>query len=193
MSSTTPLAPTVSFDSEELILVDTDDNPTGHLRKDRCHDGEGILHRAFSVFLFNAAGDVLLQQRAPGKRLWPGYWSNSCCSHPRAGETMDEAVPRRLQQELGLSAELAFVYKFQYQARFDATGSEHELCWVYVGRCDEAPQPNDNEIAAFRYISPAALDAELDAPDNGFTPWCQLEWKALRGPYADALSRLTLP
>ena len=104
---------------------------------------------------------------------------------------MDEAVPRRLQQELGLSAELQFVYKFQYQARYDETGSEHELCWVYVGRCDDQPQPNDNEIAAYRYVSVANLDAELAAPDNNFTPWCQLEWQALRGPYAEALSRLT--
>ncbi len=182
------LAPTVSFDSEELILVDADDNATGQLRKDLCHDGDGILHRAFSAFLFNDAGEVLLQQRAAGKRLWPGYWSNSCCSHPRAGEDMATAVPRRLEQELGLTATLSFVYKFQYHARFGALGSERELCWVFVGRCNETPAVNPNEISAWRYASVAAMDAELAAEDSPFTPWCRLEWEALRGVYADALA-----
>ena len=183
-------APTVSFDSEELILVDSEDRATGVLRKDRCHDGDGVLHRAFSVFLFNADGEVLLQQRAPGKRLWPGFWSNSCCSHPRAGETMREAVPRRLAQELGITAEPGFVYKFQYQARYLDLGSENELCWVFVGRCDDEPKPNPNEIAAWRWVSAQSLDRELGDNAEAFTPWCRQEWDALRERYADALSGL---
>lgn len=189
MSLPRPVAPTVSFDSEELILVDADDRATGTLRKDRCHDGEGLLHRAFSVFLFNSAGEVLMQQRAAGKRLWPGFWSNSCCSHPRAGEAMAVAVPRRLEQELGISAEPTFVYKFEYKAHYLDIGTEHELCWVFVGRTNDEPQPNPNEIEDWRWVGADELDAEL-ADTERYTPWCRQEWSALRGPYADALKEL---
>ena len=102
----------VSSESEELILVDTMDRAVGRLSKAECHDGDGRLHRAFSVFLFNDAGELLLQQRGLDKRLWPGYWSNSCCSHPRSGETLDVATERRLQDELNFSTPLEHVYFF---------------------------------------------------------------------------------
>ncbi|MFU8815807.1 MAG: isopentenyl-diphosphate delta-isomerase, partial [Pseudomonadales bacterium] len=117
----------VSSEREPLILVDSDDRELGWMDKSAAHDGDGILHRAFSLFIFNAAGELLIQQRAPGKRLWPSFWSNSCCSHPRAGEELSEAVGRRLQQELGMQAELHFVYKFEYLAHYRDLGSEHEL------------------------------------------------------------------
>ena len=93
----------VSDDAELLILVDSQDQALGHLDKAACHDGSGILHRAFSLFIFNSQGQLLLQQRAANKRLWGGYWSNSCCSHPRKAETMQQAVSRRCEQELGSS------------------------------------------------------------------------------------------
>ena len=124
----------VSSDDELLILVDREDREIGFLAKADAHRGRGTLHRAFSLFVFNPAGHLLLQQRTGGKRLWPGYWSNTCCSHPRRGEKMDIAVRRRLQEELGLRAELGFLFKFRYQAQYDAQGAEHELCWVYAGR-----------------------------------------------------------
>ena len=88
----------VSSEAEELILVDEHDREQGYLSKAACHDGSGILHRAFSAFLFNAAGKVLLQQRAGLKRLWPGYWSNSCCSHPRRGESMQRCSALLLER-----------------------------------------------------------------------------------------------
>jgi len=106
----------VSSEREELILVDADDNETGFGTKADCHDGEGVLHRAFSLFLFNAEGELLLQQRGSQKRLWPGFWSNSCCSHPRRGETMPVATLRRLSDELNISAQLEYIYQFCYQA-----------------------------------------------------------------------------
>ena len=106
----------VSSDEERLILVDSDDHETGTSTKSECHDGAGVLHRAFSVFVFNRRGELLIHQRHPSKRLWPNFWSNSCCSHPRAGENVDVAVHRRLEQELGLSADLHYVYKFEYVA-----------------------------------------------------------------------------
>ena len=131
MTETT--AKIVSSEDECLILVDLDDIETGVLSKAECHDGEGTLHRAFSLFLFDANGDLLLQQRAPGKRLWPGFWSNSCCSHPRRGESMEIAVARRLQDELHVQATLEYVYKFSYQAKYQDLGSEYELCHVLPG------------------------------------------------------------
>src|SRR5690606_32863661 len=96
----------VSDDSESLILVDENDNEVGTISKSEAHDARGVLHRAFSLFIFDDQGELLLQQRSPEKRLWAGYWANSCCSHPRAGENTDEAVHRRLEQELGMTAEL---------------------------------------------------------------------------------------
>jgi isopentenyl-diphosphate delta-isomerase type 1 len=126
----------VSFDDEPLILVDAEDREVGFMQKAEAHVGAGSLHRAFSLFVFDAQSRLLLQQRAAGKRLWGGYWSNTCCSHPRRGETMDTAIHRRLREELGMDCELGYLFKFQYQAQFDADGAEHELCWVYAGRSD---------------------------------------------------------
>ncbi len=180
----------VSSDSEELILVDTGDNPIGYQAKAACHDGDGLLHRAFSLFIFNSAGELLLQQRSPGKRLWPMYWSNSCCSHPRRGETMEQAVDRRLAEELRLHCPLTFVYKFRYQADFGELGAEHELCWVYVGVSDDPVRVNANEIAAWRYLSPQAIDREMHSNPDAFTPWFKLEWDRLRGEYRDVLDGL---
>lgn len=180
----------VSDDSESLILVDRDDNELGTLSKARCHDGDGVLHRAFSLFVFDPDGRLLLQRRAHDKRLWPGYWSNSCCSHPRAGERMEEAVHRRLAQELGIVAELDFVYKFVYQARYGAAGSEHELCWVYAGVTTAPVRANETEVAEWRFVDPEGLAAELDAQPERYTPWFRMEWERLTGEHAGTLERI---
>ena len=179
----------VSSEDEELILVDADDNEAGFLSKAVCHDGQGRLHRAFSVFLFNSAGELLLQERAAGKRLWPGFWSNTCCSHPRRGESIELATRRRLADELNIEAELEFVYKFVYQASFGELGSEHELCHVFLGRVDGEPRPNASEISATRYVSPAELDDELAQRPDAFTPWFKLEWESLKSEFHDQLSK----
>ncbi len=183
----------MSFDDEKLILVDDLDHEVGHLDKSACHDGDGILHRAFSLFIFNEKGELLLQRRAADKRLWPLYWSNSCCSHPRQGESMEQATRRRLKQELGLDTELEFLYKFQYHARFGEIGSERELCWVFAGRTAEKPAANVNEIAAVRYLAAAALDDELHASPETFTPWFKMEWTRLRDEFAVPLARYIEP
>ena len=132
MSTQTSAAAVVSFDSEALIVVDAQDQVLGYDSKAALHRGSGTLHRAFSIFLFNAQGEVLLQQRSDQKALWPAFWSNTCCSHPRRGETYEIATQRRLKEELGVSADLAFTHRFQYQAQYDESGAEHELCSVYV-------------------------------------------------------------
>jgi len=177
----------VSSEDEALVRVDSGDREIGQLSKSACHDGAGLLHRAFSLFVFNRNGELLIQRRHPSKRLWPAYWSNSCCSHPRVGEEMDFAVARRLREELGLEAKLEFVYKFEYRAEFGALGTEHELCSVFVGKTEREPTINTNEIAEWRWISPSALDAELAVKADAFTPWFKMEWERLRREFADRL------
>jgi len=174
----------VSSDSEELILVDSDDREVGHEIKSVCHDGDGILHRAFSVFVFNEDGDLLLQQRDRSKRLWPGHWANSCCSHPRRGELMEVATHRRLRQELGLDCDLDYVFKLEYHAHFADRGAEHELCSVYVGTSALLPTVNPTEIAQWRYVRPQQLDREIVEAGETFTPWLRLEWERLRGEFS---------
>jgi isopentenyl-diphosphate delta-isomerase len=180
-------------ESELLILVDTDDQETGSLGKDECHDGDGVLHRAFSLFLFNEHGELLLQRRSAEKRLWPKYWSNTCCSHPRWGESMETATARRLQQELDTAAALEFIYKFRYQASFSDRGSEHELCWVYLGRLEQEASANEAEIAELRFIAASDLHQEIDTVPERFTPWFKMEWQRLNEEFADRLTKYTEP
>ena len=181
----------VSSEDERLILVDLDDMETGVMSKAECHDGDGTLHRAFSLFLFNEHGELLLQQRASGKRLWPGFWSNSCCSHPRHGESLEVAAERRLQDELHVRATLEYVYKFSYQASFQNRGSEHELCHVFLGTLDSDITRNETEIEALRFVSADQLEEAFRANPEQFTPWFIMEWTHLNEEYADTLGRYT--
>jgi len=179
----------VLCEGEELILVDRNDNEIGFMSKAKAHDGAGVLHRAFSVFLFNDRGELMMQQRAPGKRLWGGYWSNSCCSHPRRGESLELATRRRLKDELNFETALEHIYRFCYEAHFDDLGSENELCHVYLGRSTEDLQPNDSEIAAICYISPAQLEREFAEHPEQYTPWFRQEWRELTSTYRERLER----
>ena len=183
----------VSSEDELLVLVDAADNEAGHMTKAECHDGDGVLHRAFSVFLFNLRGEILLQQRGADKRLWPLYWSNSCCSHPRKGESIEIATKRRLQDELNVSATLEFVYKFAYQASFGELGSENELCSVFLGRLDGEPNANATEIEEMRFVTAGELSNELAANPDSFTPWLKLEWQRLTEEFAEALAKHSAP
>ena len=168
--------------------MDHDDREIGFLSKAESHDGSGVLHRAFSLFLFNADGELLLQQRGSSKRLWPGFWSNSCCSHPRRGESMDVATRRRLRDELNIEAQLEFVYKFSYTAEFGTAGSENELCHVYLGRIADSVRPNDHEIDRIRFVRPEDLTREVEARPAQFTPWSKQEWQTLLREHADKLA-----
>ena len=183
----------VSSEAEELILVDQDDVELGYGSKADCHDGNGILHRAFSIFLFDDRGQLLLQQRSETKRLWAGYWSNTCCSHPRRGETMELSTRRRLRDELNAEAELQFIYKFRYHAKFGDLGSEHELCHVFLGRLHGDIKPNSSEIASVNYIAASDMTAELEKNGERYTPWLKLEWQALTGDFVSALTKYANP
>lgn len=173
-------AEVVSFDNEPLILVDEENNVLGYDDKAACHRGHGQLHRAFSIFVFNRHNELLLQRRSSQKLLWPLYWSNSCCSHPRQGETDLQSAQRRLQEELSINARPEFIYRFRYHALFGDIGAEHELCSVYIARSDEPIKVNDNEIASWCYITPESLELELAENPELYTPWLKLEWPRLR-------------
>ncbi|HLZ99386.1 MAG TPA: isopentenyl-diphosphate Delta-isomerase [Steroidobacteraceae bacterium] len=178
-------------ETDALILVDAADRVVGRLSKSRCHDGKGVLHRAFSLLIFNGAGELLIQQRSAAKRLWPLYWSNSCCSHPRSGEDMETATRRRLKEELGIACPLQFLFKFQYQAQFDAAGSEHELCSVFIGTCSAPLDVDPNEISAWRWVDPYQLESQLTSSSGvKFTPWFTMEWMRIWRDHRDAVLAL---
>lgn len=177
----------VSCPSEQLILVDSNDQEIGVMSKADCHAGTGILHRAFSIFLFNSEGEMLLQRRSADKPLWPMYWSNSCCSHPRAGETVEIALQRRLQEELGVQCPLTFLYKFEYQASYSPDGAERELCSVYLGSYDGVIHVNDTEIAEIRYVTPENLAHDLAQSPDEYTPWFKMELARITTEFADTI------
>jgi len=178
----------VSDSSEELIVVDSRDQPIGRLTKAQCHAGNGVLHRAFSIHLINDRGEVLLQKRAEGKPLWPLYWSNSCCSHPLYGEAMGAALQRRLWQELGLRCPLRYLYKFQYRALFEDVGAEHEICSVFLGRYPGGVRPNRTEIADLRFFPPDEVDELVANETAKVTPWFRMEWNEIRERFAGLLN-----
>jgi isopentenyl-diphosphate delta-isomerase len=171
--------PLTAPEADRVILVDEDARAVGTANKVEAHAGAGLLHRAFSVFLFDGDGRVLLQQRSAGKPLWPGFWANSCCSHPRPGESVEEAASRRVLEELDIECTPDFLYKFQYQANYSAAGSEHELCYVLAARTDQAAKPDPDEISATQFMTPSALSAALAENPDIYSPWLRLEWPRL--------------
>jgi len=180
----------VSFDDEPLILVDSNDNVLGYDSKGACHDGNGKLHRAFSIFLFNSAGQLMLQKRSVQKRLWPGYWSNSCCSHPRKGETDLAAAERRIEEELGVTPKLQYLFRFEYQADFGELGAEHELCSIYIAKSDGPISVNVNEVDDWKFIDVVELERELENNPSDYSPWLKLEWPRIRAQHWDTVAAL---
>lgn len=165
--------------TEYVILVDKNNQEIGLEEKILAHKNN-LLHRAFSVFIFNAqTREILLQQRALTKYHSPGLWTNTCCSHPRSGETVINAAKRRLKEELGIEAALTDLGWFHYQASFDNGLNEHEIDHVLVGEVtsDIPLKPNPEEIANTRWIGIDQLRDELIQQPEDFTPWLE---KALR-------------
>jgi isopentenyl-diphosphate delta-isomerase len=156
-----------------VVLVDSQDNEVGIMEKMEAHE-KGLLHRAFSIFLFNSKGEMLLQQRALSKYHSPGLWTNACCSHPAPNETTLEAGKRRLQEELGLSTVLVEAFKFEYRATFDNSLTEHELDHVLVGYTDEFPQLNLDEAQDYRWVRWADLLSEMALYPEKFTVWFKI-------------------
>lgn len=158
---------------EQVILVNEKDEPIGLMGKMEAHE-KGLLHRAFSVFVFNSKQEVLLQQRAACKYHSPNLWTNTCCSHPRAGETNQQAGERRLQEEMGLQVPLQEVFSFIYKAPFDNGLTEHEYDHVLIGYSDVQPQINPEEVASWKWLSLEAIKEDiLQAPER-YTAWFKI-------------------
>ena len=159
-----------SIMSEQVILVDPDDKEIGVEEKMQAHK-DGKLHRAFSIFVFNSNGDMLLQQRAHGKYHSGGLWTNTCCSHPRKGETTEEAAHRRLQEEMGFDCGLKHAFKFIYKAKLDHNLTENELDHVFIGYYNGEIHPDDTEVESFKWMDIDELKTDLEQNPNNYTVW----------------------
>ena len=168
-----------SFD-DRIVLVDENGNAIGTAAKLSAHNSETKLHRAFSVFIFNRRGELLLQQRALSKKTWPGVWSNSCCGHVMLHEPTAKAAARRLKFELGLSGiDLTMALPdFRYRAEKDGV-VENELCPVLVGLTNEQPDPNPSEVENIRWTDWNEFLASMDEPRNEISPWAVKEVRLL--------------
>jgi len=158
---------------EKVILVDEQDNPIGLMEKLEAHQ-KALLHRAFSVFILNDKGEIMLQQRAANKYHSPNLWTNTCCSHPREGETTIEAGKRRLQEEMGFVTELSEVLSFIYKAPFDNGLTEHEYDHVLVGYSDAQPQINPEEVASWKWLSLEAIREDIEQNPQVYTVWFKI-------------------
>ncbi|MFY8020293.1 MAG: isopentenyl-diphosphate Delta-isomerase [Bacteroidia bacterium] len=158
---------------EEVILVDENDNEIGLMEKMEAHE-KALLHRAFSVFVFNKKGELLLQQRALHKYHSGGLWTNTCCSHPRKGEEVINSAHRRLMEEMGFDCELELKHKFIYKAPFTNGLTEHELDYIFTGEFENVPHPNPDEVASYRWIELEQLQKEIELHPENFTVWFRI-------------------
>jgi isopentenyl-diphosphate delta-isomerase len=155
---------------EKIILVDRKDRKTGTGEKLEVHKA-GRLHRAFSIFVFNSKGETLLQKRAKGKYHSGGLWTNACCSHPREGEELKEAVHRRLKQEMGFDCSLKEIFSFIYKVKFGNGLYEHELDHVFVGRFEGKPVPDPEEAEGWKWVSLKELKKDIQKNPQNYTYW----------------------
>lgn len=158
---------------EYVILVDENDQELGLMEKIEAHE-KGMLHRAFSVFLFNDKNELLLQQRAHSKYHSGGLWTNTCCSHPRSGEKVINAAHRRLMEEMGIEAKMSEAFSFVYQADFDNGLSEHEFDHVVIGTFNGEPNINPEEVADWKYMSMSAIEADMKSNPENYTAWFRI-------------------
>jgi len=158
---------------EEIILVDEQDNAIGTMEKMEAHR-KGVLHRAFSVVLFNSNGELLLQKRANNKYHSGGQWTNTCCSHPIPGETISDAAQRRLRHEMGINLKPEFAFKFIYRTPLDKSLIEHELDHVFIGTFDGTPVINKDEVSDWKFMSLSELKNDMERSPEIYTVWFRL-------------------
>ena len=163
---------------EEVILVDEFDNAIGVMEKLEAHQ-KGSLHRAFSIFIFNDKGELLLQQRALNKYHSAGLWTNTCCSHPRPNEDTLQAANRRLIEEMGFEAKLNYKTHFIYKTIFDNNLIEHEFDHVFFGNTFKTPKINKVEVEDFVWMAPEKIMAQIKSDPNKFTSWFKIAMEKL--------------
>jgi len=161
---------------EFVVLVNENDEQLGLMEKQQAHVA-GLLHRAFSVFIFNSKGELLLQQRAKGKYHSPELWTNTCCSHPRDGESYMEAAKRRLREEMGFECELEEKFHFIYKAKLDINLFEHELDYVFAGIYDGEIKINGEEVDDYKWISMEELMGDMEFNPEIYTVWFKIIFK----------------
>ena len=173
------IAKALNMRIEYVVLVNQEDRSLGTLEKMEAHE-RGVLHRAFSVFVFNSKGELMLQQRALEKYHSPGLWSNTVCSHPRADETPLQGASRRMQEEMGFSCSLEKAFTFIYKADVGDGLTEHEFDHVFFGFCDTLPRINEEEVADWKYMSMDDVEADIKAHPELYTVWFKIALKQVR-------------
>lgn len=158
---------------EQIILVDEKDQQIGEMEKMQAH-AEGRLHRAFSVFVFNSKGEMLLQQRAKSKYHSGGLWTNTVCSHPRVGEDLLSAVHRRLQEEMGFDTEVKEIFSFIYKVPLDNDLFEHEFDHVFVGFYDGEPKINPQEAESYKWVTLDDIQFDIEIDPQNYTEWFKI-------------------
>ena len=161
---------------EKVILVDKNDNQVGLMPKIEAHE-KGVLHRAFSIFIFNSKYELLLQKRASSKYHSGGLWTNTCCSHPRDGEDTLDAANRRLEEEMGIKTSLRKVYDFIYKAELDNQLTEHEFDHVFYGVCDRDPILNKDEAEDFKWVDMETLNNDIIKNEDNYTVWFKIAFE----------------
>jgi len=158
---------------ENIILVDENDNPIGTMEKMEAHR-RGLLHRAFSVILFNSNGEILLQKRSSKKYHSGGLWTNTCCSHPSPDESIKDASRRRLMQEMGIDLQPEFAFRFIYKTDLDNNLIEHELDHVFIGAFDGIPVINREEVDEWKFVNLQSLRIDMERSPESYTEWFKL-------------------
>jgi isopentenyl-diphosphate Delta-isomerase len=158
---------------DEVILVDELDAPIGVMEKMKAHR-KGVLHRAFSVLIFNDEGEMLIHRRALTKYHSGGLWTNACCSHPREGETTEESGHRRLMEEMGFDCSIEEQFSFIYRAALDNDLIEHELDHVFFGRFNGNPAPHPDEVCEWKYVTMQALGRDVNVRPEAYTEWFKI-------------------
>ena len=163
----------------KLVVVSEKGEVIGSEDKLKCHLGQGILHKAFAVFVFNSQNQLLISRRGEEKMLWPLFWENSCSSYPYLGEDLIVAAEKRLRKELGFTCKLKYVTKFHYQAFYEEVGAENEVCSILMGRYDGQITPNSKEVVEWKWIGLDDLQTEIEKSPEQYAPWLVVGLKKL--------------
>ncbi len=171
---------------EQVILVDNNDIPIGEMEKQEVHI-KGVLHRAFSVFVFNDQNELMLQQRALSKYHTPGLWTNTCCSHPRKGEQTNEAAHRRMVEEMGFDCDFEEAFTFTYKADVGQGLIEHEFDHVFIGKSNESPKINPEEVNDWKYMSMDKIRIDMNKFPDQYTVWFRIAFDEVEKHIQDTI------
>lgn len=163
---------------QQIVLVNENDERIGVMEKMEAHQ-KALLHRAYSIFIFNNKGELLMQKRSENKYHSGGLWTNTCCSHPRPNETNVHGATRRLKEEMGFTTKMEKAFDFIYKAEFDNGLTEHEFDHVLIGNYDGKVDPDPNEVAEWKYMSLEDIEKDLEANPDKYTVWFKIAFPKL--------------